>query len=427
MTRPPPRSTPGDDAIAAARAGRRGRRGQRHPRPRLLLLAARHRPRVRPVHRCRLPRPGRPRDRASPTTTGMPCSSPTPAPLDGRRRLRPLRRPRRARRRRDRVQPAVDAEAAHPGRDAADLAGRRRHQLRDDAARPAAARLRPRHPVGLGRHAPRPGRREAHHPRRRRARARPRGPAHRRRGGHAAGHRRCHGWRDVRGHRHDRPTSSSRPPTSTRSRWPAPRAGTGSPPRRPSGSSVASTPRSTAAAAQLAVDLLVEHGGGTADAGSPTSTTACRPSRSTFDTTLPTRYIGLDYPRDEVLGDAARHRLRRSRPARAASGTTSACCRRPGGPTSPTGPSWSRRSRACAATTRSRRSCRSPRRPGAGSPTASGSVASVADDVGPPGPRRGAELPVRRAVAVRPARPAPPTTSAATRSRWPTRCPTRRR
>ena len=50
-----------------------------------------------------------------------------------------------------RAEPAVDAEAAHPGRHATDLAGRRRHQLRDDAARPAAARLRPRHPVGLHR------------------------------------------------------------------------------------------------------------------------------------------------------------------------------------------------------------------------------------------------------------------------------------
>ena len=46
----------------------------------------------------------------------------------------------------------------HPGRHAPDLAGGRRHELRDAAARPAAARLRPRHPVGLGRDAPRPGR-----------------------------------------------------------------------------------------------------------------------------------------------------------------------------------------------------------------------------------------------------------------------------
>ena len=39
---------------------------------------------------------------------------------------------------------ALDAAAAQPGRDAPDLARRRRHQLRHARARPAAARLRPR-------------------------------------------------------------------------------------------------------------------------------------------------------------------------------------------------------------------------------------------------------------------------------------------
>ena len=77
-------------------------------------------------------------------------------------------------------------------------------------------------------------------------------------------------------------------------------------------------PALTAAAAQLAVDLLVEHGGGPPTPASPTSTTASRPEPFAFDATLPTRYIGLDYPRDEVLGDAARDRLRGRPEARTA-------------------------------------------------------------------------------------------------------------
>ena len=42
------------------------------------------------------------------------------------------------------AQPAVDARRGSAARHAADLAGRRHHQLRDARARPAAARLRPR-------------------------------------------------------------------------------------------------------------------------------------------------------------------------------------------------------------------------------------------------------------------------------------------
>ena len=60
-------------------------------------------------------------------------------------------------------------------------------------------------------------------------------------------------------------------------------------------------PDVTAAAAQLAVDLLVTLGAGTADAG--VTDVDQRTSRATidFDTTLPTRYVGLDYPQDEVV------------------------------------------------------------------------------------------------------------------------------
>ena len=60
-------------------------------------------------------------------------------------------------------------------------------------------------------------------------------------------------------------------------------------------------PDVTAVAAQLAVDLLVEHGGGTAD---PTGTdvgTPVRPATFSVEADLPSRYIGLEYPRDEVV------------------------------------------------------------------------------------------------------------------------------
>ncbi|TPG19682.1 phenylalanine--tRNA ligase subunit beta [Pedococcus bigeumensis] len=57
-----------------------------------------------------------------------------------------------------------------------------------------------------------------------------------------------------------------------------------------------------AAAAQLAVDLLVEHGGGTADPGVSDVDHRVPAEAFDFDTRLPTRYVGLEYPRDEVLG-----------------------------------------------------------------------------------------------------------------------------
>ena len=56
-----------------------------------------------------------------------------------------------------------------------------------------------------------------------------------------------------------------------------------------------------AAAAQLAVDLLVEHGGGTADPGVTDVDHRAPVEPFDFDTALPTRYVGLDYPHDEVI------------------------------------------------------------------------------------------------------------------------------
>jgi phenylalanyl-tRNA synthetase beta chain len=61
-------------------------------------------------------------------------------------------------------------------------------------------------------------------------------------------------------------------------------------------------PDITDVAAQLAVDLLVEHGGGTADRGA--TDVDDRGERRAFDldVELPSRYVGLDYPREEVVG-----------------------------------------------------------------------------------------------------------------------------
>ena len=61
-------------------------------------------------------------------------------------------------------------------------------------------------------------------------------------------------------------------------------------------------PAVAAAAAQLAVDLLVRHGGGTADPAVTDVDLRTRRGPISFDTTLPTRYVGLDYPHDEVVG-----------------------------------------------------------------------------------------------------------------------------
>lgn len=60
-------------------------------------------------------------------------------------------------------------------------------------------------------------------------------------------------------------------------------------------------PAVTAAAAQLAVDLLIEHGGGTVDPGvTDVDHTTPYPAYR-LDTTEPGRIIGLDYPRERVV------------------------------------------------------------------------------------------------------------------------------
>ena len=195
-------------------------------------------------------------------------------------------------------------------------------------------------------------------PRRRRPRARPRGPAHHRQPRRGA---RCSGpsgsrpsWAagTARSARR-RPTCSSRRRTSTRSRSPAPRVGTSCPARRPSGSSAAPTPSCRRVAVARTVALLVEHGGGVAGRAHGRRPSRARavvrarrstcPRGSSACRTRPTRCarrcvsIGCDVAdagADARHGDGARR----------------------GGPTSWPASTWSRRSRACAGTTRSRRS-----------------------------------------------------------------------
>ena len=61
-------------------------------------------------------------------------------------------------------------------------------------------------------------------------------------------------------------------------------------------------PQVAAAAAELAVQLLVEHGGGVADEGVTDVGTPVPPVVIDLDPTLPTRLVGVDYSRDEVVG-----------------------------------------------------------------------------------------------------------------------------
>ncbi|HET7279663.1 MAG TPA: phenylalanine--tRNA ligase subunit beta [Dermatophilaceae bacterium] len=60
-------------------------------------------------------------------------------------------------------------------------------------------------------------------------------------------------------------------------------------------------PEVTAAAAQLAVDLLVRLGGGVADEGVTDVDERVGREPFAFDVTMPSRYVGLDYPREEVV------------------------------------------------------------------------------------------------------------------------------
>ncbi|WP_347351129.1 phenylalanine--tRNA ligase subunit beta [Intrasporangium sp.] len=60
-------------------------------------------------------------------------------------------------------------------------------------------------------------------------------------------------------------------------------------------------PQLAPAAAQLAVDLLVRHGGGTADPAATDVDHTRPPAAYLLDVTEPARIVGVDYPRDRVL------------------------------------------------------------------------------------------------------------------------------
>ncbi len=59
-------------------------------------------------------------------------------------------------------------------------------------------------------------------------------------------------------------------------------------------------PQASAAAAQLAVELLVTHGGGAADPGVTDVDHTTSPAAYRLDVTEPTRIVGVDYPRERV-------------------------------------------------------------------------------------------------------------------------------
>ena len=158
--------------------------------------------------------------------------------------------------------------------------------------------------------------------------------------------------------RHDDRTSSSRRRTSTRRRSPGRRAGTVSSPRPPSASSAGSTRSVTAAAAQLAVDLLVEHGGGTVDAGVTDVDRTAERTAYLLDVTEPARIVGVDYPRERVVGILRDLGCKVEETGEGADGTHVLVTPPSWRPDLVDAPDSSRRSRGSTATTTSRRSRR---------------------------------------------------------------------
>ena len=199
------------------------------------------------------------------------------------------------------------------------------------AARPAAARVRPRAARRLHRGPPGPGRASGSRRWTTSSARSTRGPAdHRRRAG-AAGHRRRHGRRHQRGHRrHDRRPGrvrALRPDHGGPVLAPAQAAR----PRPAGASSAASTPTSPRPPRELAVDLLAELGGGVPDAGvtDVDQREPREPVRLDADPAGPAGRPAL-HPAGRRR-HAARDRLRRRRPP--ARATTCWCCRPAGAPT----------------------------------------------------------------------------------------------
>ena len=416
----------------AARPGRRGRRGQRHPRPRLLLLDARHRPRVR-----RTPPAAAFRDPAA--RRGCPDADDSGYAVRARRTRRRCGAGPAATATSPGSSRGVDASRPVAGLDAAsactqagmrpDLARRRRHQLRH--ARRSASRCTPSTSTGCrgsDRRAPGPRGREADDPRRRRAHARPEDLLITDGGERAAGHRRRHGRRHHRGQPTRRPTSSSRRPTSTRSPWRGPSrrhklvdrgvqavrarrrpdAGRGRRPAR----------RRPARRARRGHGRRRRHRRRPPRAARPASdldADAAGPARRRA-TTRASEVVGM--LRD---GRLRRRGVRRGR--RPAWSLPPSLAPRPAA----TVPTWSRRSRGCAATTRSRRSLPTPPRRPRPDPRAAGAPGRSPT----PWPAQGCievlSYPFVAPSAARPARAAGRRPAAQRASGWPTRCPRRRR
>ncbi len=175
------------------------------------------------------------------------------------------------------------------------------------------------------------------------------------------------------------------------------------------------------AAAELAVRLLVEHGGGTADPAW-TDVQDLRPAEPvSLEPGYPTRLVGVQYTEDEVVATLEQVGCTVERGTQSTGATPDARGHRrpPGVPTSPAPRTWSRRWRGCAATTPSP-SASPRRRPGAGSPRPSAPCAGS----GSTSPRAGSS----RCCRTRSSRPprttrsrCPPTTRAGARCAWPTR------
>ncbi len=149
-----------DPVAARGRARHRG-----HARPRLHDVDPRRRPRGGDRVRRPAEGPGRRRDQRADRRR-------LPGPFGGPRRLPGLRGGRRHRLRPDGAEPALAAAQAPARRHPADLARRRRDQLRDVRARPADPRLGPGQAARRDRRTPFAAGGEAAHARRRDARAR---------------------------------------------------------------------------------------------------------------------------------------------------------------------------------------------------------------------------------------------------------------
>ena len=270
----------------------------------------------------------RPATAASPSSSRDDGADPRP------RRLRPVRRARRARRRRRASDARAGCSAGSRRPACARSRCRRHHELRD--ARRSASRCTGTTSTTLGGRSScaGPRRREAHDARRRRPRARPRGPAH-----HRRRRRRAIGLAGVMGGA-ETEVGGDDPRRAHRGRALRPGLHRAlGPPAQAAQRGVASRfergvdPALAAAAAQLAVDLLVEHGGGTADAGVTDVGTRPPPAPVTMHVDFPSEIVGVDYLESEVVailrGDRLHGRPGDGRPAHGRP-------RRPGAPTSPT-------------------------------------------------------------------------------------------